>query len=137
MGTLRHIAALAPLSGGINPRFPEVTLRIIGPKESVPGQHPLFLVEPVPDLSSRGKAPFALEDAPELSSSELLDLVEIEINGCDADIVALKEQTFSRERQAGVTGVEDALDELGTRMEGLGQLEESLANQRSWLLERT
>merc|ERR1712066_716266 len=114
--TLRHIAALAPLSGGVKPRFPEVALRIIGPKESVSGQHPLFLVEPMPDLHSRGKAPFALEDALELSSSDLLDLVEIEINGCDAEI---------------------ALEHLGTRMEGMGELEESLTNQRSWLLERT
>merc|ERR1712083_818741 len=94
-------------------------------------------VDAVPDLSSKGKAPFALEDAPDLNSSEVLDLAQIEINGCDADIVALKEQTFSRERQAGVTSVEIALEDLGTRMEGMGELEESLTNQRSWLLERT
>lgn len=139
---LRHIAALAPLIGGTNPRQEGVVLRVVGPKQDSTaknwhGNHPFLLVEPEPAANKSTSDPFSLDEMSELAlCTEELEVAELEINGCDAEIAELKPKAFTRERQAGVAAVEAALADLEGRMENLGGLDETLKNQRSWLQER-
>merc|ERR1712146_574561 len=46
--------------------------------------------------------PFSLEKSADLPASEVLDLIELELNGRDAEVQELKAMAFSRERAEGV-----------------------------------
>jgi len=151
---MRRLQALAPCSGGPQPRLLLTLLACAPPNngagEAVVGStraesnasrpvlpHPTLRLEPAKP-SDRDCLPFSWEDEPASGPppAELLEVAELEINGRDLELAELKQEQFSRERQAGVAAMEVSLAAIVERMERLGNLDETLAGQRSWQQER-
>eukprot|EP00931_Biecheleriopsis_adriatica_P102857 TRINITY_DN77769_c0_g1_i1.p1 TRINITY_DN77769_c0_g1~~TRINITY_DN77769_c0_g1_i1.p1 ORF type:complete len:436 (+),score=125.59 TRINITY_DN77769_c0_g1_i1:42-1349(+) len=131
----RHLEAIAPVSLEAKPRVP-VFLRL--PKmeqDEASRPHPFLDLEPFRQSAS---VPFAEDteavDAA-LAPEEIIELADVELSGRDVEVSDLKQTTFSRERQTGVTNVEDALAALLQRLESLENLDETLSGQRVWVQE--
>lgn len=145
---LRRLQVCAPLSGEQRPRK-RLTVRIPARPETAAngaaggeasGSHPFLLLEPAPaDILGRAlelEPPAAGADAA-ADSAEVVNLAELEIDGRDEEVAALKSLAFSRERAVGVQAVEEALAAVRDRLAGLeGVLDEAQAGRRMWQQER-
>lgn len=148
---LRRLDVLAPLTVPSAAPAQPVFMRLIGPQETtttgssvtldgkVEAPKSSYTVEPAPLYSSE-PTPLSEEPAAETEAAqkveEQLDVADIEINGREVEVSDLKGMTFSRERQNGVEVVNEALTQLGSRLQALENLDETQSGQRYWLQER-
>jgi len=141
MSVLRRLDALAPLSGDLRPRK-LVAFRLAtgeGRSDEKDDLEVKITGQAEPAVSG---APFSMEPepaGPHASASEELDVAELGLDRCEAEITELKLQSFSRERQQGVAAIDEELGVLASLIEKLSLEadDEVLQNRRSWLQERT
>jgi len=148
---LRRINALASLSGGCEPRKSlavfhaakehfdaEGDAAIVKTSNQVGGasvhvDHPFLLLGVG---SGAADKPFSLEEPKEAPASEVIDIIELELNVRDVEIQELRAMAFNRERAQGVSAVELDLSRIQGQLTGFENLDTASGHQRDWQHER-
>merc|ERR1712129_180763 len=97
-------------------------------------EHPFLLLRRA--TAAMQEQPFCLDKSGQPPLSEILDDIELELNGRDEEVQELKAMAFTRVRAEGVAAIELALHSVQGRLSGFTDLETALSHQCEWQQER-
>merc|ERR1712014_157436 len=85
--------------------------------------HPFLLLEPAVGAIDR---PFSADVPEQAPPAEIFDVVELELNGRDAEISEVKGMPFNRERAEAVEAIARSLANIQERLNSFTDLDEPL-----------